>query len=38
MYVNGKMRSVETILGMKRGEIKNNGGGGEFSYDIFDIL
>jgi hypothetical protein len=23
---------------MKRGEIKNNGGGGEFSYDIFDIL
>jgi hypothetical protein len=31
MYVSGKMRHVETVLGMKE-----NGGGGEFKYDIFD--
>jgi hypothetical protein len=35
MYVNGKMIPVETIPG-KVGE--ENGGGGEFKYDIFDIL
>jgi hypothetical protein len=34
MYVNGKMRPVETILGMGGGEIKENDGGGEFNYDI----
>jgi hypothetical protein len=34
MYVNGKMRPVETIPGME-GEIKENGEGGEFKYDIF---
>jgi hypothetical protein len=33
-----KMISVETIPGMGRREIKENGGGGEFKYDIFDIL
>jgi hypothetical protein len=39
MYVNGKMTSVETIPGIGRGgRIKENGGGGEFKYDIFDIL
>jgi hypothetical protein len=38
MYVNRKMRPVETIPGMGRGGIKENGGGGEFKYDIFDIL
>jgi hypothetical protein len=32
-----KTRSVETIPGMGSGE-KENGGGGEFKYDIFDIL
>jgi hypothetical protein len=32
--VNGKMRSVETILVMGRGGIKENDGGGEFNYDI----
>jgi hypothetical protein len=36
MYVNGKMRPVETIPGI--GRIKENGGGGEFMYDIFDTL
>jgi hypothetical protein len=38
MYVNGKMRSVEVIPGMGGGETKENDGGGEFKYDIFDIL
>jgi hypothetical protein len=37
MYVNGKIISVETISGMGGGEIKENSGGGEFKYDIFDI-
>jgi hypothetical protein len=37
MCVNGKMRPVETIPGME-GRIKENDGGGEFKYDIFDIL
>jgi hypothetical protein len=32
------MRPVETIWGMGGGAIKNNGGRGEFKYDIFDIL
>jgi hypothetical protein len=34
MYVNGKMRPVETVLGMGEGEIKKNDGGGEFNYDM----
>jgi hypothetical protein len=38
MYVNGKMKPVETILGMDGGEIKENDGEGEFNYDVFDIL
>jgi hypothetical protein len=33
MYVNGKMRPVETIPGMGGG-IKKNDGGCEFNYDI----
>jgi hypothetical protein len=33
MYVNGKLRPVETILGMGAG-IKENDGGGKFNYDI----
>jgi hypothetical protein len=32
------MRPVDTIPGMGGGRIKENGGGGEFKYDIFDIL
>jgi hypothetical protein len=34
MYVSGKMRLDETISGMKGEEIKENGGGGEFNYDM----
>jgi hypothetical protein len=34
MYVNGKMRHVETVLGMEGREIRENDGGGEFNYDI----
>jgi hypothetical protein len=37
-YVNEKMIPVETISGMGRGGIKENGGGGEFKYNIFDTL
>jgi hypothetical protein len=33
MYVNGKMRPVETIPGMG-GRRKKENGGGEFKYDI----
>jgi hypothetical protein len=36
MYINGKIISVETIPGLGQGEwIKENGGEGEFTYDIF---
>jgi hypothetical protein len=35
VYVNGKMVPVEAISGM---EVKKNGGGGEFKYELFDIL
>jgi hypothetical protein len=38
MNVNGKKKPVETISQIRRGEIKENGGGGEFKYDIFDIV
>jgi hypothetical protein len=38
MYVNGKMIHVETIPGVEGGNIKENDGGGEFKYNIFDIL
>jgi hypothetical protein len=34
VYVNAKMRPVETVPGMGRGE-KENDGGGEFKYDIY---
>jgi hypothetical protein len=36
MCENGKMRPVETIPGM--GGQKENGGGGEFQFDISDAL
>jgi hypothetical protein len=32
------MIPVETILGIGGGGIKENSGGGEFKYDIFDTL
>jgi hypothetical protein len=38
MYVNGKMRHVDTIPETGVWGIKENGGGGEFKYDTFDIL
>jgi hypothetical protein len=38
MCVNGKMRPVGTIPGMRGGGIKENGGGNEFKYDIFDTV
>jgi hypothetical protein len=31
MYENGKMRPVEAVLGMGKGGIKDNDGGGEFN-------
>jgi hypothetical protein len=34
MYVNGKMRPVETIPGVGGGGIKKNHGGGEPNYNI----
>jgi hypothetical protein len=34
MYENGKMRSAETIPGMREGGIKENDGRGKFNYDI----
>jgi hypothetical protein len=34
VYVNGKMRPFETILGMGGERIKENDRGGEFNYDI----
>jgi hypothetical protein len=36
MYINVKLIPVETIPGM--GGVKENGGGGELKYDIFDTL
>jgi hypothetical protein len=34
MYENGKIRPVETILGLGEGRIKENDGGGKFNSDI----
>jgi hypothetical protein len=34
MYENGNVRPVETIPGMRGGEIKENAGGGESNYEI----
>jgi hypothetical protein len=33
-----KLLSVETIPGMGEGRMKENGGGGEFQYDILQEL
>jgi hypothetical protein len=38
LYVNAKMRPVETVPGMGEGGIKQSSGGGEFKYQIFDTL
>jgi hypothetical protein len=37
MKVNGKKMPFETISRMGEEGIRENGGGGEFKYDIFDI-
>jgi hypothetical protein len=34
MYINGKMRPVETVPGMGRGRVEEEDGGGEVNYDI----
>jgi hypothetical protein len=34
MYINEKMRPIETIPGVGRGGIKENDGGSEFNNDI----
>jgi hypothetical protein len=34
MHLNVKIRPIEIIPGMGRRGIKENGGGGEFKYDI----
>jgi hypothetical protein len=33
MYANGKMRPVETVLGLGGGKVKENDGEDEFNYD-----
>jgi hypothetical protein len=38
MHINGEMIPTETIPGTGERGKKENGGGGEFKYDIFDIL
>jgi hypothetical protein len=38
MYVNAKMIPVKTTPGIGVREMKENGGGAEFMYDIFDTL
>jgi hypothetical protein len=36
MYVNGKMRPVETIPDMGVAGVKENDGGDEFNYNTFE--
>jgi hypothetical protein len=38
MCVNAKMIPVETVPGFGGGRMKENHGGSEFKYDIFDML
>jgi hypothetical protein len=38
MYINTKMIPVETVPGLRGRKMKESRGGGEFKYDIFDIL
>jgi hypothetical protein len=35
MYVNRKMKTIETIPGMRERGIQENYGGGEFNYNAF---
>jgi hypothetical protein len=38
MYVNAKMKPVETIPGIRGGGIKERGRGGDSKYDTLDTL
>jgi hypothetical protein len=38
VYENGKLYLLKLFQGWGEGGIKENDGGGEFKYDIFDIL
>jgi hypothetical protein len=38
MYVNAKMRPVESLLGIRGGGMKEKGRGGGFKCDIYDTL
>jgi hypothetical protein len=38
MYENTKMRPVGNVPRMEGGRIKENGGGDEFKYDIYDMM
>jgi hypothetical protein len=38
MYVNEKMRPVESVPGMGGGRIKENDERGEFKYNVFVIF
>jgi hypothetical protein len=38
MYVNGKLRPIETTPGIGGEKIKESNGGDEIKYDLFDIL
>jgi hypothetical protein len=36
--VKAKMIPVETVSGIREGEMRQRSGGGEFKYDVFDTL
>jgi hypothetical protein len=38
MYVNTKVIPVDTVPGIRGGEMAESSGGGDFKYDIFDTL
>jgi hypothetical protein len=38
MYVNAKMIPVEAVLAIRGGGMKENSGGNELKYGIFDTL
>jgi hypothetical protein len=38
MYLNAKMIPVESVPRIRGGGVKESTGGGEFKYDVFDIL
>jgi hypothetical protein len=38
VYVNAVMITNVSILGIRRRGIKETGGGGEFKYDILEVL